>query len=413
LAEAARQLEKYHPTPADVGDGILFLNLLLQRVPEESWGSVQTSTFAGWEKIRRTPGAQPGIEPIARDLIGRFARWGSREDLERMIRSSNANEYWKREIDLAIGTAARAPAPASGYRGSRLEACVSAALGAGDFERAAVLLANGVWEADATEEGRAPARRLARALELHGKAAAGSPDFPSTVGLWAEAPEDVEVGRVTLKAGVRIARAGRERKDWSLTLKGIEGTKEIPGAPEYWKGVLQGVADEAGKGVYVEEETLAALAAKLGVEAEFWEEVQARTPGKAYPEAMWRVSCWKRVIRATEDPARREAALRRLLEEHVPYDPRAARRDFEELRPLVGEAGAARALAAVEKGISAKEADLALAERRHQGMKAQLPLRSELEWLKVQLQSERSKEIDPQVVANMKRRIAEIEKALK
>ena len=224
---------------------------------------------------------------------------------------------------------------------------------------------------------------------------------------------DPEVRLVAMKAGVRVARAGREAKNWSLAVKGIEDTKGHPSGAEYWMAVLWGVADEAGKGIYIEEETLAALVSRLGGEAAFWEKVQARTPGKTYPEAMWRVSCWKRVICATEDLAGREAALQHLLEEHIPYDVRAARKDFEEMKPLVGEPGSARALAAVEKDLVATETRLAKAEVDRERLRAQAPQRSELQWLQLQLTHAKNGNTDRIVVENLERQIVDLEKQLK
>ncbi|HEX7900566.1 MAG TPA: hypothetical protein VF950_22565 [Planctomycetota bacterium] len=407
LVESAAQLLKYQPTPSDVDLGARLLVTLHDRLTADEWAPVQNAAFTGWERIKRVPGAQPGIEPIAEELLARFARWSSKEQLAALIRSANANEYWKPQIERGLDRLVKTPI--SVYRGSSLEAAVSVSIEADDFNRALRMIRRAYWVEGTTEDAKAPAPRIEHVLGLAEKA---SPDFPKLIAAWAEAPVNAEIAYIAEKVAVRVARSGREAKDWNLTERGMEHTKDLSIAGKFWEAVAWGVAKETGCGIVMEEGTLSALVAGKSYEAAFWEKVQAQTPGNTFPEASWRASCWGRVIRATSDLAVREAAFRKLLAELTPFDPKLSRKAMETWKPIVGEAEAARAFAAVEPAVLQRERELEQLQAKAELDRRDAPLRGELDWLKSQLGSAPSGKLDPQVTANLERRIIEIEKQL-
>ena len=366
IIRAAGQLLEYRPAPAHVDLGLAFLSLLKDRIPAEEWSAVQKPAFIGWERIRHTPGAHEGVARLAPALYLRFARWGSVEELEQMIRTIPGH-HWKAEVERGLDEAAGAPLEK--YEGSRVQALVTASLRAGEVDRAGRYLEKATWTESALGEAKLAVEKRSELVALHAAGRSGRPDFAKLAALWSATSSEPELAMLAEQAGANAARSGRHALDYSLVVRGVEETRPLPGALDYWKAVLWRIAREAGKGVFGESETLTALAKAIGesaFEAEFWEKTQALTPEKDYPQAMWRVTCWKRVIAASGDAAKREAALRAIVREHLAFDARRARKELAELRSQVGAESADRVLAELGKELDAAEQVLAKRQEKQE-----------------------------------------------
>jgi hypothetical protein len=406
LVKSAQQLHDYIPAPGNVVSGVRFLITLVSLLSEENWPLVEHAIYVGWEKIHRAKGSQGDLAPSAQQLLDTMVPHLGATDLQSMIRSINANDYYGPQMNAALGREATKPVLQKGYAGSRLSELVAASVRSNDYARAHKYLAQAVFEEGSVEEPRTQVAHLIRILELYFQAKSGKPEMIPVVEEWAKAPHEPIEAAILLETGVLLASQNRERSGYVSLKDAMESTAQRPGAEKYWAEVLGAFLASLPKlGRYSQSDTLETLASSYGdifqkssFVASFWLGLADANQEKQLPEAMWRVECLKRAVRAQGEDAIRIKCLRRIVQEFLAFrDPARARATVEELAPRMESEEAKREIAALKRDLAKKEdVERVQAAQRDQHIE-QARIRNQLDELRRHLVAVRKKPRDGEI----------------
>jgi hypothetical protein len=420
LVKAAQQFLKVHLSAVNVLEGCKLLRVLSEGLEDRDWPKVQAAMFRGFVGLHRTSGSREDLEPVLGKLLDRFVRFGSVQDLETLIRSSNENLYWKARVDQSLLAAISKEVPASGFQESRILPILEAAVAQKDYARASDYVTKARFAEGVPDTARAPVVRLEAALRLYYELKGEKPPMAAVVRDWAAAPDDRLSGPLLIISGIDLARSGQQTLDFGRLKQALQETRSVDKADEYWKKVLGAYGELLPKvGSYVEARTIDALVGSYSeqfknsdFERAFWTKLADENKTNTTAEGIWRAECLKHAFRATKDDNGRIVLLKRIAQEYQTYMPGNARPAVETLAAGIetgeGKSQLVPILDEVKKTEAAHQAKLA----KLQQDQAQMPFRAQAGSLKRQVDSAKAAKASPQVIGTYERQIKELEKKL-
>jgi transposase len=428
LVRSTEQLRTFEPTPDTVLFGVRFLDAILVHLSDAEWPQAAPAVFIGWQRIHKTRGSNPHLQVFAGELLEKFVPHLATNDLESMIRSVQANDYYTPKINAALDRLAGKTVPAKGFPGSRLADLVTASVRAKDYERARRYLVGARFEEGTASELRVPVTRLLGILDLHLRAKAGGPEtawgaeeWVKGVEEWSKSPEDPTGSPLLLEMGAALARSCKLKGEFAPLKDAMAATTKLPAAKKYWADAITAFLASLPKtGQYTDSDVLDRLVGFYTAEfgkgefaLQFWTQLADENKDKDLAQSMWRVECLKRACQAVGDDPARLKLIRRIVQEYLEFhDAVRARGALQELSALLKSAKSKDSLSPLLEELAKLEEAEKVQAVKLQHEADQGVIRQRLQFMKRHLDQVRAGKGDPLAIRNMETDIKELERKL-